>query len=55
MDIVSEDAILTWAMEMEGADESDKKFVNRAEEFITVCIQSLEALKFSAMDRDYII
>ncbi|ONK58270.1 uncharacterized protein A4U43_C09F10410 [Asparagus officinalis] len=33
-DIISEDAILTWAEEKEGADESDKIFVKQAEQFI---------------------
>ncbi|KMZ67148.1 Translation initiation factor eIF-2B subunit epsilon [Zostera marina] len=33
-DIASEDAILTWASEKEGADESDKVFVNQASTFI---------------------
>lgn len=34
-DILSEDAILSWASEKEGADESDKIFVKQSERFIT--------------------
>ncbi|OAY76936.1 putative translation initiation factor eIF-2B subunit epsilon, partial [Ananas comosus] len=34
-DIITEDAILSWAMEKEGADESDKIFVKQSEAFIT--------------------
>ncbi|KAJ0966515.1 hypothetical protein J5N97_023432 [Dioscorea zingiberensis] len=34
MDILTEDAILSWAKEKEGADESDKIFVKQAEPFI---------------------
>ncbi|XP_042444319.1 probable translation initiation factor eIF-2B subunit epsilon [Zingiber officinale] len=34
-DILSEDAILSWASEKEGADESDKIFVKQSESFIT--------------------
>lgn len=34
-DILSEDAILSWAQEKEGADESDKIFVKQTEDFIT--------------------
>ncbi|KAG6472618.1 hypothetical protein ZIOFF_070092 [Zingiber officinale] len=35
-DILSEDAILSWASEKEGADESDKIFVKQSESFITI-------------------
>ncbi|XP_072960472.1 uncharacterized protein [Typha angustifolia] len=34
-DVLSEDAILMWAQEKEGADESDKIFVRQSEQFIT--------------------
>lgn len=34
-EIVSEDAILSWANEKEGADEDDKTFIRQAEQFIT--------------------
>ncbi|XP_074589668.1 translation initiation factor eIF2B subunit epsilon-like [Curcuma longa] len=34
-DLLSEDAILSWASEKEGADESDKIFVKQSESFIT--------------------
>ncbi|WOL19902.1 translation initiation factor eIF-2B subunit epsilon isoform X1 [Canna indica] len=34
-DVLSEDAILSWASEKEGADESDKIFVKQSEQFIT--------------------
>ncbi|CAN6451580.1 unnamed protein product [Victoria cruziana] len=33
-DIMTEDAIMTWASEKEGAEESDKVFVNQCEAFI---------------------
>lgn len=34
-DILSEDGILSWAQEKEGAEESDKIFVKQSEQFIT--------------------
>lgn len=37
-DILQEDAILRWADEKEGADESDKVFVRQSEKFIQVRI-----------------
>ncbi|KAK8476266.1 hypothetical protein V6N11_001681, partial [Hibiscus sabdariffa] len=35
-DILQEDAILRWADEKEGADESDRMFLKRSEKFIQV-------------------
>ncbi|KAF3788822.1 Translation initiation factor eIF-2B subunit epsilon [Nymphaea thermarum] len=37
-DLVTEDAIMSWASEKEGAEESDKVFVNQCEAFIQVCM-----------------
>lgn len=36
-DIIQEEAILDWASEKEGAEESDKVFVKQSEKFIQVC------------------
>lgn len=35
-DIIQEEAVLNWAAEKEGADESDKVFVKQSEKFIQV-------------------
>ena len=37
-DILQEDAILKWASEKEGAEESDRVFVKQSEKFIQVSI-----------------
>lgn len=39
-DIIQEEAILDWASEKEGAEESDKIFVKQSEKFIQVCSYS---------------
>ncbi|KAF9594171.1 hypothetical protein IFM89_028828 [Coptis chinensis] len=44
-DILSEDAIISWASEKEGADESDKVFLKQSETFILIRPQALERMK----------
>ncbi|PKA49916.1 Mannose-1-phosphate guanylyltransferase 1 [Apostasia shenzhenica] len=45
-EVLSEDAILSWAQEKEGADESDKILLKQSEQFIKVCITKFGQLFF---------